>query len=276
MRSIHPYWKNYLYRSQYELTTGGYGKLPTSWGDHHFTPEYNRFYFILDGEGMLEIAGKQLFPQVNQLYLLPADVEQSYSTISEHTFLKYWVHFNARIGGVNLFKLIELPLAIDVENRDFVSARFQAMLDALQSSDWSSVFKAQSLLLELISYFIEHAHHDHIRLNISPSMEKIDSLLIYIEQHLNTTFTIDQFVEISHYHPNHLIRVFKQFTGSSPIQYVNQRKIEHAKRLLASTNQSIAMIAEQFAMEPHYFTRVFKEVTQYSPSEYRKNITNQT
>ncbi len=48
-------------------------------------------------------------------------------------------------------------------------------------------------------------------------MEKIDALLKYIEQHLDESFTIEYMAEMSHYHPNHLIRVFKQFTGSPPI-----------------------------------------------------------
>ncbi len=37
--------------------------LTPYWKDDPFIPDYNRFYFILDGEGMLELDGKKYYPQ---------------------------------------------------------------------------------------------------------------------------------------------------------------------------------------------------------------------
>lgn len=270
MTFVSPHWMDQLYRTQYQLTTVSYIKCPITWQDHDFTPDFNRFYFIIDGEGMLEVDGVKYDPKPYQLFLLPAGRLQSYGTISENTFEKYWCHFRATIGGINLFQLLHTPVYIDVVDKEQLTQTFKSMITLYNSKDYYSMFKLQSMLLELISYFIEHADQEQVYLNVSSSMEKINSLLTYIEGRLSTSFTIEQLAEISHYHPNHLLRVFKQFTGCSPIQYINQRRIATAKHLLISSDESIAQISESLGMEPHYFSRMFKEETGYSPSLFRK------
>ena len=71
-------------------------------------------------------------------------------------------------------------------------------------------------------------------------------------------------------HPNYFIRVFKRHFGTSPIQYVNRKRIEEAKRLLASTNFLLAEI-ETIVGIPNvfYLSKLFKSSTGLSPTAYR-------
>ncbi len=270
MTNVSPQWMDQLNRTQYQLDIVSHIKCPITWHDLDFTPEFSRFYFIIDGEGMLALDGVTYDPKPNQLFLLPAGRLQSYATISEHTFEKYWCHFRATIGGINLFQLLHTPVYIDVVDKESLIQKFKTMMTLYNKKDYYSIFKLQSLLIELIAYFIEQADQNQVYLKVSSSMEKINSVLTYIEDRLSTSFTIEQLAEISHYHPNHLLRVFKQFTGCSPIQYINQRRMATAKNLLISSDESIAQISESLGMEPHYFSRMFKEETGYSPSLFRK------
>ena len=71
-------------------------------------------------------------------------------------------------------------------------------------------------------------------------------------------------------HPVHLARTFRRQFGCSIGEYVRQVRVERAKSLLTSTNQTLAGIAQQvgFADEPH-FSRTFKRQMGMTPGKFR-------
>ncbi|MCM0000124.1 MAG: AraC family transcriptional regulator [Erythrobacter sp.] len=65
----------------------------------------------------------------------------------------------------------------------------------------------------------------------------------YIERNIENVLRIDDLaaqVGLSRYH---FLRCFKRATGSSPLQYVLARRAEHARELLARSEESIAAVA---------------------------------
>lgn len=70
---------------------------------------------------------------------------------------------------------------------------------------------------------------------------------------------------------SHLCRVFKKETGMTLLQYYNETRCEHARRLLIHSKLGIAYIAIQVGFcNPSQFCYVFKKVVGTTPSEYRK------
>lgn len=68
-----------------------------------------------------------------------------------------------------------------------------------------------------------------------------------------------------------LKRRFKAATGSSIIEYLQNLRVEEAKRLLESGNLAIDEISfEAGYSDPSFFRRLFKRLTGLSPSNYRK------
>lgn len=67
------------------------------------------------------------------------------------------------------------------------------------------------------------------------------------------------------------MRLFKEYTGFSPIQYKINLKIDYAKELLSSSTLSITQISELAGFEnPLYFSTVFEKSTGMRPTDYRK------
>ena len=57
----------------------------------------------------------------------------------------------------------------------------------------------------------------------------------------------------------------------TPIQYINQKKIEKAQLMLIVGNQSIKEIAYNLSFENiSYFYRMFKKMTGIPPNEYKE------
>lgn len=65
----------------------------------------------------------------------------------------------------------------------------------------------------------------------------------FIDHHIESVVRIDDLaaqVGLSRYH---FLRCFKRATGSSPLQYVLAKRVEHARQLLAQSEESIAAVA---------------------------------
>jgi transcriptional regulator GlxA family with amidase domain len=71
--------------------------------------------------------------------------------------------------------------------------------------------------------------------------------------------------------PRTLKRRFKTATGSTLIDYVQNLRVEEAKRRLETSDQSVDVISGMVGYEePAFFRRLFKRRTGLRPSEYRR------
>ncbi|MHC4927223.1 MAG: helix-turn-helix domain-containing protein [Planctomycetota bacterium] len=70
--------------------------------------------------------------------------------------------------------------------------------------------------------------------------------------------------------PSRLGHVFVEQTGTTVFNYLNTIRIDHAKRLLKTTDANCTQIAYTTGYNsPAYFTRVFKKHTDQTPNQYR-------
>ena len=81
---------------------------------------------------------------------------------------------------------------------------------------------------------------------------------------------MSELCSIFHLHPNYFIRYFKEKTGYPPIEFINNLRINRAKKMLQTQNDPVQVIAYSVGFESsNYFSRLFKRKTGFSPSEYR-------
>ncbi|MBQ2968481.1 MAG: helix-turn-helix transcriptional regulator [Clostridia bacterium] len=68
-------------------------------------------------------------------------------------------------------------------------------------------------------------------------------------------------------------RLFKEYSGMTPIEYRYAKKIEQAKALLALDEENVKSIAYALKFEtPSYFCRMFKKKTGMTPKAYRDSL----
>lgn len=265
--------KNYLANINVSLGHSGYQKVWPDWRDLDYIPGYNKFYYICDGEGWLSINGNEYYPKPGQMFLMPGGVKQSYSAINDNTFTKYWCHFTASVGDMNLFDVISLPYFIDVRERPAADGLFKRLIEGGESTGLTSALKVKAALLELISFYIENAAVGKINLSSSGTLDKLSLILNYIDSHLTENITVEKLAQLMHLHPNYFIKFFRRNLGTSPINYVNKRRIDRAKLIIETADDTLSMIAEKVGInDVYYLSKLFKEITGYSPSEYRKLV----
>jgi len=264
------FWKSYMSGLKLHVAIADYTKVPLSWKDDNYTTDVNKLYYIQEGEGYIKAGNQIYYPKPGDLCLLPADVVQSYGTINTNTYGKYWCHFTAKIDNFNLFQLLEMPVMISISDHEGLKGKFERLVHHHKSEDWTSELQLQSAFLEIMAMMLEQAEDVTIKTPATSSFEKLNVVLTYIEEHLSENITVDTLAQLVHFHPNYFIRMFKNTTGLSPIQYVNRKRMDKGRQLLSFTSLSISAIAESLGMDATYFSRLFKEYMALSPSEYRE------
>ena len=77
--------ENYFSNLHVNLIVAAFTKCPSTWRDMDYIPDYNKFYFICNGEGMLKVGTQDFI--LNRTALPDASsIKQSYSCINTNTF----------------------------------------------------------------------------------------------------------------------------------------------------------------------------------------------
>ncbi len=100
---------------------------------------------------------------------------------------------------------------------------------------------------------------------------EMDIAAQYFNDNYNTDIHIEDYAASRGMSVSWFIRNFKQYTGSTPMQYIVSIRITNAQMLLETTSYSVSEIGRIVGYEnPLYFSRLFHKQIGFSPSEYRK------
>lgn len=104
-------------------------------------------------------------------------------------------------------------------------------------------------LVTTISIVLNNFKHKNIDVKRSedetqtPVPFKIKTVIAYINDHLYDKIKIEELAEITPWKLHHFIRIFSQYIGQTPYQYILSKKVELAEALLTETDQPINEIA---------------------------------
>ena len=265
--SIH----QYLEKIQPQLYLGEYTKCRPDWRYDNIRPRYDKLYYITDGEGYLNIDGREYIFQKGQLFLLPCNSCQTYYHISKNYLTKYWIHCSFFCGDKDLLEIINLPYYIEVQDAPYIKSLFLDIINSVEDITMHGKLYQKAKLLQLMGYYLEHAE---ISNNQIFKDDRIEKCFNYIEKNLQQEITIQSLSDLLHLHPNYLITYFHKATGMSPIEYVNNIRIDKAKLLIQRNPEiPISELAEAIGFgDASYFSRIFKKKVGFTPSEYKGTI----
>ncbi len=93
-----------------------------------------------------------------------------------------------------------------------------------------------------------------------------------LDQEFGTTVTLEQLEKRLFVSKFRLCREFKNYYGHSPLQYLNNLRIQQAKFLLEQTDISVRVVGMDVGIpNTSHFIRLFKRETSQTPAEYRKS-----
>ncbi len=106
-------------------------------------------------------------------------------------------------------------------------------------------------------------------------LEQIKPAIIFMENHITEKITLQDLSEVTHLSIIQFSRVFKVVAGLTPMDYLNQLRVQKAVKLLISTNKTIIEVAMDVGFaDSNYFSRIFKKYRAVTPREFREKYIN--
>ena len=108
-------------------------------------------------------------------------------------------------------------------------------------------------------------------------LDTFHHIIDYIEKNYMKDLSVPELAEEFNVSASHLAHFFKQYSGKSVIEYVNEVRIQKAKLFLEKEEIAISAIALQVGFSDiNYFSRKFKAVAGVTPTEYKKSLQRDT
>ncbi len=94
----------------------------------------------------------------------------------------------------------------------------------------------------------------------------------YMEENIHRPITMGDLARASGYSQWHSARIFKEYTGKSPFEYLRSLRLTKAARILRDEKPKIIDVALDFVFDSHEgFTRAFFKEFGVSPKKYSNN-----
>lgn len=191
---------------------------------------------------------------------------QKHECITKSTSEFYYVHFTTDEAMFD-FNLKSSTL-YQVEPSTEICNMFEKIIKETQGKRYNYHKLCVFQLLSLLSTLERKLMHE------SETETRYDDKMAYIIQQMNLEYqnprSLEEYADLCNMSKYHFLRVFEEITGSTPIEYRNQIRIERAKTLLEDTSLPIQEIAATVGYSSAtYFCDAFKKAVGMSPKKFR-------
>ncbi len=231
---------------------------------HYIHPNYDTFLYILEGTSVYEFEDEAFTLEPGDIFFIPKN--SSYSRTLPDGFADFiYLDFFFDVPENTALSTMMLSGFKDLDDLFFKLYRtWSARGPGYYSSSLSIIYKIYSKI---------HSHSN------SAYLSKKNRILLdaiqktFSEKCTDPSFSLKEFIKKSEISETHFRRIFKTAYNMSPNQYLIFLRINRAKELLETGNQSMDKIAEGAGFSSaSYFSRIFKERTGFSPYQFQRRF----
>ena len=247
----------------------------------HFHPEYELVY-IENADGVRHVGshiskftGSDLvligsnIPHLNFDYCVRTDYRKVVIQIREN-FLSDSLQIVPELSKINtLFTKSNYGIGFLSETKRIVGERLKVFHQLPKFEQFIEILSIFQLLANSSEFELLHLspYKNSIK---NKEKERLDNVYRLIEEQSSRAISIEEVAEICNLSPAAFCRYFKKMTHKTFTEFVNQYRINQAKKyLLMGKNVSESCYEAGFE-SLSYFNRVFKTVTGYSPRVFKR------
>lgn len=250
--------------------------------DHGLCPDWARethrrrrdcVYFIMGGEGCITVNGEVIYPNKNDMVLLPKNSMVSLYSENETCYNKYWCDFVMHIDGVSLFDVIDFPYMVKPRDSAHALELFKRLDTLHLKTDAASALMLKATLLEIISLFLENDNRHTV--HTAKTNLFVETIKKFIYDNIDTKLSVKTLANKMCFNEKYFISVFNQNFGTTPAQYIKSVRLEMAKSKLLYTDDKVVNIVNYIGYSSiQKLSNDFKAYTGFTPSEFRKKFNN--
>jgi AraC family transcriptional activator of pobA len=237
-------------------------------------------WFTQSNQNKLIIDGDEFVFSKNEIVFLTEFHKLSIDKLENVKLLRFNRSFycildnDIEIGckGVLFFGASQLPIiTIPEEDLDKFETLWKMFILEMQSPD---NMQRDMLQMMLKRYLIlcTRIYKSKMRYPIeNRDFDIVREFNFLVETHFKSIHSVTQYAELLHRSPKTISNLFRKFNSKSPLQFIQERKMLEAKRLLTYTTKQIKEIAYDLGFEDiQTFSRFFKRNEGISPSKYKE------
>lgn len=179
--------------------------------------------------------------------------------------------------GLLFHNIFEIPkVELDNSEATIIKGLLSNIKDELEWNESSGEEMIRTYLKQIIisatrKWKKQNLETDTIKIS-NNELEIFRDFSRYLEIHFREKHNVSDYAELLHIAPKTLTHKFKNLHLESPNQFIINRILLEAKRLLFYTDKSIKEIAYDLGYEdPAYFNRLFTNKTGSTPANFKKN-----
>lgn len=254
-----------------ELMYVSYSKYERDWASVMHSHSTAEIIYVTGGNGTLKMRSGNFSLSDGDFVMIPPHIMHT-ETSSSETPLEYYVLGVANITVMMREEKSFSPILDLGSSRDEAKGYITQIYREMQEKREGYQMMMKSLLLHLTVMMMRRKKLElgfEESLNLKTDLANVKS---YIDSHYANAITLDELAEIAIMSKFHLVREFTKALGTSPIEYLLERRIGEARILLSSTSMSISDIASSIGFSSaSYFSQRFKLVTGTTPIEFRNS-----
>ncbi len=247
-----------------------YNKTESVTGLHQH--DYYEFTLVLTGRYYQEINGKRVLLERGDFVFIPVG--------SNHqSFYEFGTTRILNVGiSKRFFEQHYLPLLPFCFVASQVYRANSTFLTYIETVIASLNFRGNGLdeFIEVVTFYIinrlRHYREEQVYDDIPQWLKATVEIM-----HDKTQFgehALENMVRLSAKSQEYLTRATRRYYSKTPMQIINEIRINFAKKQLEMTNYSVTDIAyEAGYSSPSLFIKTFKKMTSFTPNSYRKRLT---
>lgn len=267
-RHVFDNWHVSLQQIGWELLT------PQWWQFQLRAPHWRCYLHDRDG-AMLVINGVRHPLRAHCLYFIPADTNVVAST--ETVVGQLFCHFQL-LGLPTFTQRMLFDPVIDVPTPDLLTEWGMDLFAHIQANrpvDLALECRMKALIYAALGHTLDALPPERIArsLHLHANLQSVHAAIQYIDEHLEEPIRLAKLADLCTLTPVYFGRRFQQYTGMTPISYLQEVRVKAAMQHLSFTDLSIDEIAQRTGFGSRaYFSRVFARHAGKSPAAYRKAL----
>jgi AraC-like DNA-binding protein len=256
----------------------------------HFHSEYEIIY-VIEGTGSSFVGNSIEGFRAGDMALLGSNLphfwrsdEKYHSKESKENINYIVIQFSNELFSDSFFQFVEFQIIRDLIKRAERGIRFDESFSVIAGKKIIKIAKSKGfkqfiLLLELLHDFGKTnryqllASESYNEQEQNFSNDRMTKVLHYINTSYQQKVELERVASIANLHPAAFCRYFKEKTGKSLSEYLNDMRLGYACRLILDGNMSISQICFESGFNNlSNFNRTFKKHTSYTPTEYYKEF----
>ncbi len=239
---------------------------------HKVGPSVKSFYlihFILDGEGDFYVKNNHYRLHAGQGFLIEPNNQVMYISDEKNPWTYVWVGFS----GTKADKLLH-SIGLSQNSPIFESdegERLQKYVFDMLNHNYSNQADSYRLLGMLYLFLSVIAEAQKNKLDTPAGNTYVNHAISYIQNHYSMPVKIEEISDYVGINRSYLSTLFKEYTGLSPIKYLQNFRITRAEHMLRVTDLPIESIALSCGYQSaEAFHKIFKKVENMSPRSFRE------